>query len=726
MTLLNLPIINARYSGPSIGRETSNNRVTAPGFARLTTEEEDDDIKFSGASSSSKMSQAQATSVADSLISQGVLDRAGKHNAIQVLASGKALKLKQPVLYGFVQPNGTVLSPDEEFKQIVAYLLKSKGVAIPAEGISLVIDKGAAQHHGHDDDKDPTQQFLKAIGQYYTAELKDEKNPQEKSTKTVLWPALHSMISGDALPQGLTASIPGFDKKLADLPLYQIKSASHPETAKALNDQFANSTLRRRLIGLELADKHYMETETSEIMMAVGAAVAIGLIGETAIEHMKLGNGPFAGLARTGLIGLVDLVDNVLGLTSFVQNSFKEQGIKTSPFKPESYKNEAAKRIGVSAIKDALVGTAMGTFLAVAVGDVLSGDHPVLARTIIGGGGAIGTSLSKARMVQSSIPQFEKGIQTLILEGKIPMAKGTTLADYQGDKLSNKQARNYVRDLAMKEFLASPGNSMPNRGFSIAWLASGAILALEKLGVPRNVVQKAYMMLSPGMENMITLAFIMRNLKHMKKQMHELRGQVLAKGDSPFTSDERKNNIDKRFIDGWSKRVADFMLNAAFNVALGALFVGFFGYFAASKLLGKHKKQDAQLQTQQQQAKAMPSINANPLPQAVSIQPPHVQGNPVLQQASAYQALPLPQAPPMFRPQAMSRPYYYQPPAPLYNAVPGAAAYYRYPNYYGITNPMMAYNNQPNPWGRNYPLRPLPAFSAIGAVNNTAQTPINP
>lgn len=483
-----------------------------------------------------------------------------RNSILKTVEQGIPLPLSGEYTAGVLYPNGTIRTSrtfangkakkkdTERFTKMVEYVYAHfPKERIPKEGLSLVIQARNAQSIAQ------VKQFLdqNVIPCFkFEGKIIRQDDKDIAVQETVTWPFFKALMAGETMPQRLQE----IRDKVDSLPLYQIHS---PDLSQEQNTLLRKTLdpLKAKLVGLELAKIHYVEKlDIREVIASLTKGAIVGGGGEFTIHHTVPESGLLAGVLRSLLLVVVDTIDNFYGEMGVLTSNLEANGLKLSKesvFGEKNWRDILKKRFKMDgpggilakrAVKSAGYGAGSGAILAVPTGITLSGaGTPTLNRALVGAAGAIGTATAIPFNMRATFPQAYAATIHLIREGKIVLPEGV-------DK------KQFARTIAEQELLARLGFSTSMRAFSLVPI-SGGILALEMLGVPREVVQFGFMALAPTMENMLRLVFTINRLKHtLPRDMRKAERLLLNQAEKPFSS-QQEQQLKRLFADNWSKHV---------------------------------------------------------------------------------------------------------------------------------------------------------------------------
>ncbi len=455
-----------------------------------------------------------------------------------------------------------------------------------------------------EDEGDPLEEFKQYVFQprfTQKATLKNMLGKEHEDEQFIAWPILQQIMTG---APNQHADVQKFSNDLLKLGFYQLHSSDLADST-GLRKAFA--PMSQKLSAFKLAQKQYVESlDLGEVWPALLGGIAIGGGGETALEMAHMDNSPHAGAIRSGLLVGVDVFDNLLAQIPNVKQGMTKNGLSFNAkditgeddfgkyfsrlFKDPALKGKAGGTI-TDALKSALLGAGSGSIFAIPAGRTLSQEsESAYGRAIMGGLGALGTSLSLPLKLQMDKSKTEAALKEMRTKGLIRK------------DLSDKA----IKELAIQDAMAGTGNAASLKAFSLVPLLSGGLLALEKVGVPRKWTQKLYMSISPGAENLLSLVLMMvRQYLTSSKDMSAVEKRIMAStiqvktpafGFARFRSAEgsQKTEEDAKFIarqfnNGWGNLVGNFVTHPfAFYGTMASILAPMYGYsFLKNKLLGK-------------------------------------------------------------------------------------------------------------------------------------------
>lgn len=344
-------------------------------------------------------------------------------------------------------------------------------------------------------------------------------------------------------------------------------------TNESLNRQLNNpnsAKFRSQLFGLDLARKIYSEGQEVE-WESIALSLGLGGIAEPTVSHMFKDGGPVASGIRTGMLSGVDIAGNVLSVMGVVSEKLKAKGQKLSIdsiFGPKEQRNKNGLWKNMTdpqgsagpdlkqGVKVGVGGGMFGVLYNIPVGMLLSQPNgDVLPRAIVGGLSSTGSAVAIPAVIKSSKEGFKKNIEELIAKDKIA-----------GPKKGEKGHDQFVEKLIRKEMNTRIGYASSIKATNpIPLLGTGAmILGAEKLGIPREYVQTAYMALAPVMHNFVRLLYTGLEKWHtIPRRINKLENLVLQSNGKRITS----KDLDNAMLD----REGDWMIRFLTNTAGVAL-----------------------------------------------------------------------------------------------------------------------------------------------------------
>lgn len=491
---------------------------------------------------------------------------------------------------------------DELKEKVLDQLTEEERAEIEREEAQKTLKaKSDPKKADEDEDDNPYKLFMDNVF-LKTFSLKKQNG---ETLPAIAWPILQRIISSknpmDQGSFGNSREVGDFAKKIQNLGLYElhIPSGVLPrEVTEDLKQRF--QPLQTRLSAYKLMQNHYLESiDLKEVALPMMTGVMVGGGGETALEMAHLEGNPYTGLIRTGLLVGVDVIDNMFAQIPNIYQHASKNGLTkdakgiTGNKSWGDYISRALKgdfklngELGPTiqdALSSAVLGAASGSLFALPAGNVLSNENEsVLARAITGGLGAWGTSLSLPLKLQKDRNKMVESLNQMIDKGWIQAPK---------DK---KQRQAFIQNMLLQEAMAGTGNSASLKAFGLVPLLSGGILALEQLGLPRKWAQRLYMSISPGAENLLSLALMMdRNYRTADRSMKAAETRILASGDKGFTKQD-----ESFYAEQFSDKTAKFISNLATNPwsfygILGTTLAGLYAYMIKQKLTGKHAEPSA-------------------------------------------------------------------------------------------------------------------------------------
>ena len=397
--------------------------------------------------------------------------------------------------------------------------------------------------------------------------------------------------------------------------LYKLTVPGKPELEASLNQNSAN--FRKQLLGLELARKIYAEGQEVE-WHSIALSLAMGGISEPTVSHMFQEGGPVASTIRTVLLSGVDIMGNVLSVMGVVSEKQKAKNQKLSmdtifgPKGKRSFINPqgSAGPDVKQGIKTGVGGGLFGVLYNIPVGMLLSQPNgDILSRAVVGGLSSTGSAVAIPKVIKDSQKAFTENIKTLIADGKILMPN-------PDDKNDAAKVQTFAEKMARKEMNTRIGYATSIKAtHPVPLVGLGAIiLGAEKLGIPRQYVQTAYMSLAPVMHNFIRLLYTglekYYTIPHRMKKLEK----IVLEGDQK--SDEQKQKaLDKAMLDGtWMTKL---LTNTT-----GVIFAGV--TLLAAELLvfnQAYRRNKTDLESNSSKKPQTPSINFQLQPQIVQAQP---------------------------------------------------------------------------------------------------------
>lgn len=348
---------------------------------------------------------------------------------------------------------------------------------------------------------------------------------------------------------------------------YKIITPSNPDLQKKLNEK--STPFRSQLLGLELARKIYSEGQEVE-WKSVALSLGLGAVGEPTIHAMFKDGGTAATVARSGLMSGIDILGNVLSVMGMVKEKHKSLSMDTifGQKGQRSYLNPAGKAgpdIKDGAKHGFLYGLGIGVPFNIPAGGVLSLPNAgVLPRSVIGGLSDIGSAVAIPPAVKKDLNVFVENIKQLEKAGKLIKPPGEDL-------------EKWARKLALKEMNTRLGYASSIKAtHPLPLVGTGAaILGAEKLGIPREYVQTAFMCLAPVMNNFLRLVFTGTEKFHtIPQRMKKLESLVMESDAKGATLAETQKEMDKAlsgsgvFGSWYTEKLANTALIACMGVVL--------------------------------------------------------------------------------------------------------------------------------------------------------------
>ncbi len=624
----------------------------------------------------------------------------------QAIQSGQKLPLPPEVSlqYAVITPNGEVTSPYPLLKSILtpmAHQLASHGQAVPVfmQGITPRARKNLEK---------VIHSTLGSDSEGFAHHYKTPDGVQNRNV--VLSDFVTKLISGQtqALPQKVrTVILPQLLDSTEDL--YRLVVPGNPALTDSLNRQPEAQTARNKLLGLALAKKLYSEDMQLEVASVI-LSLVVGVLGEPTINAVFKDGGPVAAAVRTVLMSAIDIFGNILSVMGIVSEDLQARGKKLSlgsVFGKEAL-GEILKNPGLNGeagpdikrgILSGLKGGAVGVLFNIPAGGVLSKhDASVTARSILGGIGGAGSAVAIPIVVRESKKSFEASIKALIERGMISVPDNI--------RHNRKKLDQYVETIANRELMSRIGISSSVKATHVVPLigTGSALLAAEKLGIPREYVQTAYMAVAPVMHNFLRLVFtgteafwtVPNRMKRLEAMVYQQPGKALT--------DKQAQAVEQAFLPPSSNGLVNWLTSP---IKVGGIIATLLAaeslYFL--KILKGEKPKTALIQDTRER---------KPQPESKSGTPERLASTPNLQRQVVSKVV----APSSYRPgtswghQAVQASYYPRG-ATGYGRHPYANQYYSYPTA-GAVNYQMPYDafnvyyrNPGNAWNYQY----VPDFS---------------
>lgn len=401
---------------------------------------------------------------------------------------------------------------------------------------------------------------------------KDPKTGVE-NYNSVLSPVLASLIEGNAqdIPQKVKNILPGLfrnedsleetSKNKADLTnYYRVFSPEQPELAAAINGSDAAMKTKRQLLGLSLYKKAY---QGDIEWKSVAVSAALGAAGEPFINSLFPGGGETASKIRTGFMSFLDIMGNVLSTFGMAGEKLDEMNKKFSLSDPT-----ASHLLKSGLISGGIGGLGLGVPMNYPAGAILSEDNAsVFSRAAIGGMSAAGSAVAIPQEVHETQKEFQTAIKQLIQDGwlKYPgIAKTKQEKDQFIQRLANQEMNLRLNTAAS----IKATNPMPLVGTGFA------TLFLEKLGVPRSVVQTLFMATAPVMHNVLRLGYAVREKSTViPKRMAELESMVYDPKAAKLSEQQRQQKIDDALLSNKDNTLTNRIGNrlVSYGAAVGML-----------------------------------------------------------------------------------------------------------------------------------------------------------
>lgn len=514
------------------------------------------------------------------------------------------LPLKGSFYSGIVYPDGRVVRTDSEtarekfldkrsmghsqstLERIVEVAIQNLPKdAIPQEGLPIII-----RHRDPESDKAVKKFIEEELIPHFLIKKKVKlSNGDEKDIMaTVVWPFIEAAASGRVLNE----QAKGLYEHLEQLPVFQINCpTASPETEKKMKEAFKG--VHRMLAAMEVGRAYYLEgLELKEALETAAIAATVGVGGELAIHHYLHDSGGAAMIAaRTGVLSLIDLIENFLNARGLINSERKANGLGH-----KSLKSPEVKPIRNRAVKAAAQGTVLGAGLSAGAGTALSGGMAVAVAAPLAGLGATGTATGVPLSVRMTLEQLYLGTLEAMKKGLIPiptdlgkgpppkpdilkMMAGQSLTTKQLTEAEAKQLRQaeyYMIDKAVRALLSGEKPPLTHQekvdydlkkhameialrelscrevvgasvsGFVLLPFISGGIIASQLVGVDQATATRAFMFLVPPMESFLRILFTLKKLFiGNPARMAAIEDRILTTPDEPLTAIETKMLTDK-------------------------------------------------------------------------------------------------------------------------------------------------------------------------------------
>lgn len=387
---------------------------------------------------------------------------------------------------------------------------------------------------------------------------------------------------------------------------YKVLTPGNASLQAKLNAK--GDAFRSKLLGLELARKIYSEGQEVE-WQSVAFSLALGGVGEPGINALFHEGGTTATIARTALMSGIDITGNVLSVMGMIKEKHKSLSTETiwGPKGQRKFFNPAGKAGPdvKDGVKHGLVyGLTIGAPFNAPAGAVLSiPNADVLSRSVIGGLSGIGSAVAIPPAVKKDLNTFTESIKKLEKKGAIKKPDNVK-TDAETDK--------WARQMALKEMNTRLGYASSIKATHPLPLigAGAAILGAEKLGIPREYVQTAFMGLAPVMNNALRLVFAgAEKLFTIPQRMKTLESVVMNDDPKKAKENEKKLN-DALYGSGtfgsWSSWYTDKLTNTTLIAGIAAvLFAAEVAYFFQTKK--KHDNDADKAQAHQPHLNLKPS-----------------------------------------------------------------------------------------------------------------------
>lgn len=608
--------ISPSLAGPA--KSPANNPLPVPNTHKGSN------TRFSGNSSPINHSAILKAQNIPGLPNAVTIDHAVKHGQPIPLRGGGQ------ILYGTIGKNAQgkleVKSGSEKAKKLVNPGLSSLSNLSSPEELFFIVE------NGQKDDK-TSNAIQTIVSDLIPAHLqgptKKGKGHQAESGQVIYSDLVEKLVSGqkdnlnpelrkqlDATLQGKNAQIrtaPGASSlktlegsSLGDF--YKVIVPNNAALQTAIHEK--NQTFRSQLLGLALARKIYSEGQEVE-WKSVALSLGLGAVGEPTIHALFKDGGTTATIARSGLMSGIDIMGNVLSVMGMVKEKHKSLSMDTvfGPKEQRSYLNPAGKAgpdIKDGAKHGFLYGLGIGVPFNIPAGGVLSLPNAgVLPRSIIGGLSDIGSAVAIPPAVKKDLAAFEADIRQLIKEEKF--------SNVPTDK---KERDQWVRKLALKEMNTRLGYaSSIKAAHPLPLIGTGAaILGAEKLGIPREYVQTAFMCLAPVMNNFLRLVFSGTEKYHaIPQRLKTLESVAMGSDAKDATPEKTQKKLDKALSGSgvFGSWYTEALTNTALIAGVGVvLLTAEVLYYLQTK-----KKSDA--------AEASPENQQKQPPQPLNLKPTH-------------------------------------------------------------------------------------------------------
>jgi hypothetical protein len=433
-----------------------------------------------------------------------------------------------------------VKSPDSTMKAALETVLGNPAIASQLkvslqQGIALQIKCG---------DPEQLKQFMESTLEGLIEPIKKQIDAQHPETVSfALWPVLEQMLNGQSVHHDLQP----IEQGIETLNLYGVASGDSA-VASVLNKALAPTF--KKLNVLQVTQANFVRTD---LLKEAGVAATIGTLsgffGEGAVE--KYFHGEKSTLARTGLLALINLTDNIMGSYASVSEALHKRGGKLS-----SLFKENKDILGRTAFSAGL-GTASGFAFTPPQAFMLSKNsvHPLDIATA--GVTSLGSALSVPMVVQQNLPDVTKTLHRMKDLGWL-----------------NTKTQHDIAALAKQEYFASIGNTAAVKAFTLAPFVSGAIKAAQFLGVPRKYVNQAYVSISPAMENLGTVAFLFLDRARISSKLKAFETAIVTQEDAHGKPIDVQQGFRQTFAGKTSAAVGGFFTQTLFFWASYAALVG--------------------------------------------------------------------------------------------------------------------------------------------------------
>jgi hypothetical protein len=591
-----------------------------------------DTPRFSGQSHPTGLQEKQIQALAESILQEIGSDPKKTDSAKALVAD---IKQNRPLTlpegyrlqYGVIFPDGKIKSPYPEAQSLLQGALHDPALRSGLSGptpILLKIASPTTEQAFTRTIKNVLRSTNRGLAHTYTS-----KNGVENHN-VILTDLIENLVSGNrqlmskAVQENVLPALLGTDRE--DNPLrgkYQAIIPGNQALSQQLNRNQAFQNAREKRMGLDLAQKVYSEGQKVESTSVI-LSLIIGGLSEPTINHFFHDGGPIASIARTTILSGVDILGNILSVMGMVSDRLESRELKLSlktVFGKNGIKDilKNPKMEGAAGpdikqgIKVGMQGGILGVLTNIPAATIMSlNNADLLSRSVIGGIGAASSGVAIPFEVRDSKESLVHSIEELVKQGMIKLP----------DHLKSEEKKKYIERLAFKEMNSRLGYASSIKAMNpVPLIGTGtAILGSEKLGIPREYAQTAYMGLAPVMHNFLRLVYAGWEKKHViPRRLNKMEQLVNASPDKPFTEKQRKE-LDNAFLSGFDSTLDKCLTSTVpLLTTAGAVFGTEFLYFAHT---WRKSKQDKVLSaTALNAVPAAPHETASTAPQSQNTPP---------------------------------------------------------------------------------------------------------